>query len=297
MFDGYERFSIETAANVTIAGVTGGSGPPVLLLHGFPQTKALWARVAPLLDARYRIVAMDLRGYGESSKPDPLDDAANYAFREMARDAVAVMQSLGHQSFHVVGHDRGGRTAHRMALDHPARVRALAVLDIVPTHTMFMKMDRLLARVYWHWHFMAQPAPLPQSLIAGNPDLYFETSIAGWGAGGLDKFDADMLEDYRRHWNDPRTIKAFCGDYRAAALVDIEHDKADLGSMVSCPVFVQYGRDGVMAAQFDIAEEWRAFAGDVSHASVPGGHFFIDENPELTAEQLLSFLDGARERQ
>lgn len=293
MFEGFTS-GRETIGDVEIAYRIGGSGPPVLLLHGFPQSMALWARVAPLMAERYTIVCADLRGYGGSAKPEGAADNSTYSFRAMAGDQVCLMRHLGFGRFHMIGHDRGGRTAHRMALDHPRTVASLALLDIVPTYTMFMDTNRKVASAYWHWYFLSQPAPFPERMIGYDPDFFYETCLAGWGAMKLADFDPDMLAEYRRAWRDPAMIHASCCDYRAGATVDLEHDTEDRGRKVECPSLVFHGADGYMAKLFDIAATWRECLADMSVASLPGGHFFIDQYPKETADILLAFLDRAR---
>ena len=204
----FEEFTRRTADidGVDISYVIGGAGPPVLLLHGFPQCKAMWAKVAPLLAARFSVVCADLRGYGDSGKPRCASDHSNYAFRAMANDQVGLMNRLGFARFHAVGHDRGGRTAHRMALDHADFVKTLTVMDIVPTYTMFMQTNRHLAQAYWHWYFLAQPEPFPEALIGRDPDFFYERSLLGWGAARAEDFDVEMLAEYRRAWRNPEMI-------------------------------------------------------------------------------------------
>jgi haloacetate dehalogenase len=289
MFEGFERRIIEIEG-IDIACVIGGSGPPVLLLHGYPQTMALWARVAPQLARQYTVVCADLRGYGDSTKPICLPDRSNYAFRAMAFDQVGLMQRLGFPTFHAVGHDRGGRTVHRMALDHPAAVRTLTVMDIVPTYAMFMETNRRVALAYWHWYFLAQPEPFPERMIGHDPDGFYETCLLGWGGAKLSDFDPEMLAAYRRAWHDPAMIHGSCSDYRAAATIDLEHDAADLARKVDCPTLVLYGASGAMARLFDIPAEWRKRCTDVTGAALPGGHFFIDLEPDATAAKLIAFL-------
>jgi haloacetate dehalogenase len=289
MFDGFKR-GIVSVDGIDISYVTGGSGPPVLMLHGFPQTLSMWARVAPQLARQFTIVCADLRGYGESSKPRCLHDCSNYAFRAFAADQVGVMRHLGFERFHVVGHDRGGRTGHRMALDHPERVLSLAVMDIVPTYAMFMDTNRAVASAYWHWYFLAQPEPFPERLIGHDPDFFFETCLVGWGATTLADFDAEMLTEYRRAWRDPAMIHGACSDYRAAAGIDLAHDTADLDHKILAPTFAFYGSNGAMAKLFDIPAEWRKRCTNLAEASVPGGHFFVDQFPDVTARTLQEFL-------
>ncbi len=291
MFEGFERRIVDVDG-VGIACAVGGNGPPVLLLHGFPQCMAMWARVAPQLAGQYTVVCADLRGYGDSAKPTCLPDRANYAFRAMARDQVGLMQRLGFSSFHAVGHDRGGRTAHRMALDHPAAVRTLTVMDIVPTHAMFMETNRHVSLAYYHWYFLAQPEPFPERLIGNDPDFFYETCLVGWGAAKLSDFDPEMLAAYRGAWRDPAMIHGSCSDYRAAATIDLEHDAADIAHKVECPTLVLYGASGAMARLFDIPAEWRRRCTNVTDASLPGGHFFVDLLPDATAARVAGFLAG-----
>lgn len=273
----------------------GGNGPPLLLLHGFPQNLAEWARVAPLLARQFTVVCADLRGYGDSFKPKCLPDRSNYAFRAMAADQVALMKHLGFDRFHVAGHDRGGRTAHRLALDHPAAVLSLAVLDIVPTYAMFMETNRHIAGAYWHWYFLSQPEPFPERLIGNDPDFFYETCLVGWGAARLEDFDPEMLADYRRCWRDKAMIHGSCSDYRAGATIDLEHDQADLARQVQCPTLACWGAKGLMHKLFDIEAQWRRRCANLSVASLPGGHFFIDRFPQETARILADFL-GAQAR-
>jgi haloacetate dehalogenase len=292
LFPGFERHQIETG-EVTINCVAGGSGPPVLLLHGYPQNLALWARVAPLLAESFSVVCADLRGYGDSSKPRSAPDASNYSFRAMARDQVAVMRHLGFERFHVVGHDRGGRTAHRMALDHPDAVLSLAVLDIVPTYAMFFETNRHVASAYWHWYFLSVAEPFPERLIASDPDFFYENSIARWGAARLDDFAPEILAEYRRCWNDPGMIHGSCSDYRAAKSIDLVHDEADLAVKVACPALALWGTKGEMHKLFDMEAEWRKKCDRLQTATLPGSHFFVDQFPTESAAILEKFLSEA----
>lgn len=290
--DGFQS-RIVSVAGVDIACEIGGSGPPVLMLHGFPQNRFLWAKVAPLLARRFTIVCADLRGYGDSGKPKGQPGHANYAFRALASDQLGLMRELGFERFHLVGHDRGGRTGHRMALDHPDVLLSLALLDIVPTSVMLLKTTRMVAHAYWHWYFLAQPSPFPERLIAADPDYFYETCLVGWGASRIEDFDPQQLAEYRRTWRDPAMIHGSCNDYRAATTVDLAHDQADAGRMVDCPALVAYGANGVMAGLFDIPAEWRKLCSNVTAAAIPGGHFFIDQHPQETAAILLDFLTTA----
>jgi haloacetate dehalogenase len=289
VFEGFERKTV-AVDGVDIACVVGGSGPAVLLLHGFPQNMAMWARVAPELAQRYSVVCADLRGYGDSAKPKCLADRSNYSFRAFAADQVGLMRQLGFDRFHVIGHDRGGRTGHRMALDHAKSVITLTVMDIVPTYAMFMDTNRKVAGAYWHWYFLSQPEPFPERMIGADPDFFYETCLVGWGAARIADFDREMLADYRRAWRDPQMIHGSCSDYRAAASIDLEHDSADIARKVGCPTLVFYGAAGVMAGLFDIPAEWRKRCDKVAEASLPGGHFFVDQFPQEVASKLAAFI-------
>ncbi len=290
MFEGFERIRVE-AGGAIIEGVRGGEGPPVLLLHGYPQTRAMWHLVAPLLAESFTVVATDLRGYGDSSKPEGGTDHAGYSKRAMAADQVEIMRELGYGSFAVAGHDRGGRVAHRMALDHPERVTKLAVLDIVPTHYVFTTADKDLATAYYHWFFLIQPYDLPEHLIGADPDYYLRKKLGGWGTG-VDLFDPYAYAEYERCFRDPKTIHASCEDYRAAATIDLTHDEADRDRRVECPLLALWGEKGVVERLYDVLEVWRGYASDVRGGAVPAGHFLAEESPEETAKELVSFLKG-----
>ncbi len=273
----------------TIAFDVIGSGPPVLLLHGFPQTRAMWHGIAPTLARQFTVATPDLRGYGASSAPATMPEMS---FRPMASDMVALLQHLGHTRAHIVGHDRGGRTAHRLALDHPDLPLSLTVMDIVPTHHLLANVTKEVATAYYHWFFLAQPEPFPETLIGFDPDAYFESCLAGWG-GGIDGFDAAALGAYRATWRAPDTIRAMCNDYRAAIAVDFDLDAADLDRTVGCPALVLFGADGIMAREFDVPETLTPQLSDMRSCALPGGHFFPDTHPEETAQELLSFLASA----
>jgi haloacetate dehalogenase len=251
----------------------------------------MWATVAPVLAERHTVVAADLRGYGDSSKPKNLPDNSPYSFRAMAADQVAAMAALGFDRFDVIGHDRGGRTAHRMSLDHPGRVRSLAVLDIVPTYTMFMETNRLVAGTYWHWYFLSQPAPFPERLIGADPDYFYESCLTGWGGAALADFDQAQLAEYRRCWRVPEMIHGSCSDYRAGATIDLAHDTADRGRRVDCPTLALWGAGGRIARHFDVAQTWRDCCSTLTTGTIAGGHFFIDLKPAETAAALGTFLD------
>lgn len=272
---------------VRVAYSVGGEGPPVLLLHGFPQTRAMWTHIAPVLAERFTVVCADLRGYGASSKPEAVADCS---FREMAADQVALMATLGFERFHAVGHDRGARTVHRMALDHPNTVQSVTLMDIVPTHLLLDQLSQQVAKAYYHWFFLAQPAPFPELLIAADPDYYFESCLLGWGAAKLEDFDPDLLAQYRAAWRDPDTIRGMCNDYRAALEVDFALDDADLERVIEAPALILYGADGAMARAYDVPGTWRWRCTQMQAAGIPGGHFFPDTAPQQTADTVLRFL-------
>lgn len=272
-----------------IAYAHGGAGPPVLLLHGFPQTHMMWHAVAPVLAERFTVIAADLRGYGASSTPEGTEA---YSFRHMAADQRALMAHLGFERFHLVGHDRGGRTAHRLALDAPDAVASLTVMDIVPTHLLLNDLTRAVAQAYYHWFFLAQPHPFPETMIGHDPDTYFESCLTGWGSASLADFDPDALEVYRAAWRQPDVIRGMCADYRAALAHDFDLDAADLAQRVPCPSLVMYGADGAMAKSYDVPATWADRLSDMRSAAVPGGHFFIDQHPNETAAALMAFLDS-----
>lgn len=270
-----------------IAWSEGGDGPPLLLLHGFPQTRALWAEIAPELARTHHVICPDLRGYGESGKPR---DVAAYSFREMAQDQIALMAHLGHGRFAVAGHDRGGRVAHRLALDCSEAVQRLAVMDIVPTHTLLNPLRRDVAQAYYHWFFLAQPAPFPETMIGHDPDAYFTSCLLGWGAARLEDFAPAQMEAYRRAWRDTDVIRGMCNDYRATLAHDVEDDAADLDASVTCPSLVLYGADGAMGRMYDMKAAWAAKCTNATVVGLPGGHFFPDTHPKATLEALQAFF-------
>jgi haloacetate dehalogenase len=283
MFDGFSLSMIDTGAAI-IRTRHGGSGPPLLLLHGHPQTHFMWHRVAPRLARDFTVVMTDLRGYGESSKPATTADHMPYSKRAMAQDQVAVMRQLGFEQFFVAGHDRGGRCAYRMALDQPAQVRKLAVLDIIPTGEAFQRANMAFGLGYWHWFFLAQPAPLPERMIGCDPDNYYFRS-------GRELFDPEALDDYLRCCHDPATIHAMCEDYRAGATIDYQLDQADRGTKrIQCPVLALWGKRGAIAAWYDVLAIWRDWADDVSGRAIDSGHYLAEEAPDATCTALQTFF-------
>ncbi len=294
LFKNFEQRKIRTSG-ATINLVHGGKGPPVLLLHGYPESHAMWHKVAPSLARDYTVVCADLRGYGDSSKPKGLPDHSNYSKRAMAKDMVEVMAALGHRHFHVVGHDRGARVAHRLARDHGKRVRSLAVLDISPTLTMYRRTDQDFATAYYHWFFLIQKAPLPETLLAKQVPHYVLGRI-GRGPGGIRVFDRNALKEYVRAFRDPRTIHATCEDYRAAATIDLVHDKKDLKTKIRMPVLVLWGKKGVIEAMFRPLSDWREVARDVRGRALDCGHFLPEERPAEVLRELRRFLAGVEKR-
>ena len=290
MFTGFERLEID-CGDAVINLVKGGSGPPLLLMHGYPQTHVMWHKLAPALAERFTVVATDLRGYGDSAKPPGGDDHAGYSKRAMAADQVAVMRALGFERFHVAGHDRGGRVGHRMALDHADAVTKLAVLDIVPTHKLFATTDKALATAYYHWFFLIQPHDFPETLIGNDPDYYLDFVFARWGADA-DAFAPEAMAEYRRCFSDPAAIHASCEDYRAAASIDLEHDEADLGRRLTCPLLALWGEKGAMHRLYDVLACWRERAQAVEGRALACGHYLPEEAPEETVAALSRFFSA-----
>jgi haloacetate dehalogenase len=269
----------------------GGSGPPLLLLHGFPQTHLMWHSTAPLLAERFTVVAADLPGYGDSFRPPVSDDHSAHSKRAMATDLVEAMTSLGFESFALAGHDRGGRVGYRMALDHPARVERLAVLDIVPTGEVWSRADDRFALLYWHWGFLAQAAPLPEELIGTMPDRFFDLVVARQGmALGTTRYPDDVIEAYRRRLRDPASVEAMCEDYRAGASVDRAHD-GERERRIACPTLALWGTRGALPLFYDdVLAVWREWCEDVSGRSVEGSHYLAEDAPEEVASELAEFF-------
>jgi haloacetate dehalogenase len=271
----------------------GGNGPPLLLLHGNPQTHAMWHKVAPILARRFTVVCPDLRGYGGSHKPPATPDHAAYAKREMARDMVELMAELGFDGFQVVAHDRGARVAHRLALDHQQAVQRLALLDIIPTIEHFERADMAFGLGYYHWFWFAQPHPFPEALISKSPDDWFFSHTAR-EPKGRDFFAPDALADYLEHARNPEMIRGMCEDYRAAATIDLVHDRTsrEAGVKVSCPLKVLWGQKGKIGVWYDPIAIWQQYAsGTVSGQAVPSGHYLAEEAPEAVLAALDGFLE------
>jgi haloacetate dehalogenase len=280
LFPGFTEHNIATSG-ATIHTLSAGSGPPVLLLHGFPQTLAAWHKIAPQLAEDFTVIATDLRGYGDSSKPPDGENHFGYSKRATAQDQVEVMRHFGFDRFAVVGHDRGGRVAHRMALDHPERVSKLALLDIVPTYKLLHSVTREFATAYYHWFLLIQPAPLPETILARVLDLFESRERY---------VDPAARDEYLRAFRDPATAHAACEDYRAAASIDLEHDESDLERKIECPLLALWGAHGPMHRMHDVLATWRERASNVSGKALPGGHFLPEELPDQTLGELRAFL-------
>ncbi len=285
-FPGFKRLTTKTSG-ATINFVTAGSGPPLLLLHGYPQTHIEWRSVAPQLAKTFTVVAADLRGYGDSSKPADGENHLNYSKRAMAQDQVELMASLGFQKFAVVGHDRGGRVAHRLALDHADRVTKLAILDIVPTYKVLHTVTNELATANFHWWFLTQKAPLPETLIANSAEVWLRSRFERIPPGILTK---EAFAEYLRASTLPGSIHGACEDYRAGATIDLVHDAADLDHKISCPVLVLWGARGAWPKLYNVIDTWKERASNVSGKEVPSGHFIAEEIPDLLLKELNGFL-------
>ncbi|MFZ0043751.1 MAG: alpha/beta hydrolase [Solirubrobacteraceae bacterium] len=292
MFEGFAEHELACDRGAIHARV-GGAGPPLLLLHGYPESHLMWHAVAPLLAEHFTVVAADLSGYGASLRPAAADDHAPHSKRALALDQVQAMASFGHERFAVAGHDRGGRVGYRMALDHPERVSGLAVLDIVPTAEVWRHADAQLALLYWHWGFLAQPAPLPEQLIGSAPDAFFDSHVRSIGLGREPgRYPEAVLDAYRRQLDDPGFVEAVCEDYRAGASIDRELDEADRGRrQIDCPVLALWGARGALPAFYeDVLALWRPWAPTVTGRSLDASHFLVEDAPEETASELLAFF-------
>jgi haloacetate dehalogenase len=289
VFDGFEEFDVSTSGT-TIHGRRGGDGPPVLLLHGIPETHIMWRHVAPLLAERYTVVATDLRGYGDSGKPPSTPDHTPYSMRAIAQDQVEVMRTMGHDRFSVVGHDRGARCGYRLALDEPQAVNRLTVMDIVPTGDVYERAEKAFSLSYWIWSFLAAPAPVPEQFIAAAPDVLVNFMLDSWPKV-KDAFPDDVRTEYIEKFRDADTAHAICEEYRAAATLDYEHDEADRGNRkIECPVQVLWSQGGSVEKLYDPMQIWKSWSDDVRGEAMPVGHFIPEEAPPDTAEKLIEFL-------
>ncbi|GHC14702.1 hydrolase [Kushneria pakistanensis] len=292
MLEMFRTFDLEVNG-VTLHGRAGGEGPPLLLLHGHPQTHVIWHRVAPALKAHFHVVMVDLRGYGHSSKPTGDAEHVTYSKRTMACDMVALMQAMGLDRFSILAHDRGARVAHRLCLDHPERIERAMFLDIAPTLDMYERTDRAFASAYFHWFMLIQPAPLPERLIEADPRAWID-GVMGNRHAGLAPFSDEALQAYRDAMALPGTAHAMCEDYRAASTIDLEHDRHDreAGHHVRCPLRVLWGKHGVIEKLFDPMTLWRACALDVSGRALPCGHYLPEECPDEIIDETLSFFNA-----
>jgi len=289
MFEGFREVLVDTG-EVTINAVVGGQGQPLLLLHGYPQSHVMWHKIAPRLADHFTVVAADLRGYGDSSKPEGALDHSNYSKRALARDQVELMRHLGFERFYMAGHDRGARVAHRLALDYPDRLLKLAMLDISPTKKMYESTNREFAEAYYHWFFFIQPKPLPEELIGANPRFYLLKKI-GSGSAGLSPFTPEALSEYLRCFT-PETIHGSCEDYRASAGIDLAYDREDVqaGRKISCPMLALWGKRGVIERCFSPLRDWGEVAVNVRGHALNGGHYLAEELPDETFAELKAFF-------
>ncbi|MBS0545929.1 MAG: alpha/beta hydrolase [Proteobacteria bacterium] len=266
--------------------------PPLVLLHGYPETHAMWHKLAPLLESRFSLVIPDLRGYGDSGKPPSQADAANQSKRAMARDIAELMAALGLPRYHVAAHDRGARVLHRLCLDHPEQVQSACFMDIVPTATTFALTDQALATAYFHWFFLIQPAPLPERMIAADPETWLRGCLQRWSMGNDAAFDPAVVAEYVRCFSRPDAIRASCDDYRAAAGIDLRHDAEDADKRIRCPVLALWGAKGFVGRTYDVLALWREKAIDVIGQGLDCGHFLPEEMPGEVADALLRFVDA-----
>ncbi|MBU3549087.1 alpha/beta fold hydrolase [Polynucleobacter sp. P1-05-14] len=292
-FPGFETKTFSTDSedgSIDISYLIGGNGPPLLLLHGFPQTKAIWSQVAPELARNFTVVAADLRGYGASSKPHGKIDHSTYSKRSMAADQHALMKSLGFNQFFLLGHDRGGRVSHRLAMDFPESVLRLMVLDVSPTLTMYENTTMEFAKGYWHWFFLIQPEPVPETLIGANPEFWLKNHMGRHAGTGI--FSPDRWSEYLAGASNPEGMHAMCEDYRAAATTDLIHDRSDraAGKMLKMPLKVLWGEHGLVNQCFKPLEDWGAVARDVSGKAVPSGHYIPEEIPDVLLAEVRKFF-------
>ncbi len=288
MFSGFTSQIIE-ANSVKINLVKGGKGAPLLLLHGYPQTHFMWHKIAPHLAERFTVIATDLRGYGDSSKPPNMANHYNYSKRVMAEDQIEVMSQLGYQEFYLIGHDRGARVAYRLALDYPEKVKKLALLDIIPTDILYGSLDQELATIYYHWFFLIQPYPFPEELIGSNPAYFLETCLTRWSSD-FSAFSPEAVSEYIRTFKNKETQRATCEDYRAAATIDLEHDQLDQGKLIECPTLVLWGKKGIIGRKYDVLALWKERSKEIIGYPLNCGHFLPEEAPLEVIAALKNFI-------
>ena len=289
MFDRFKK-SIAHLDGIKINYVIGGEGPPLLLLHGYPQTHVMWHKIAAPLAEHFTVIASDLRGYGDSDKPPSDDQHTPYSKRASGNDQIQLMQSLGFTTFQLIGHDRGGRVGHRMALDHPEAINKLVVMDIAPTYTMYTTTDMEFATAYYHWFFLIQPHDIHERMIGQDPLFFLEKKLGQWGKD-RSAFTQEAFHAYLRCWT-PETIHASCEDYRASATIDIIHDQMDLdqGNKIKCPVLCLWGTNGFVGNKYDVVSEWSKWACNVQGQGIHAGHYLPEEAPQETLQAIIPFL-------
>ncbi|MEH6625560.1 MAG: alpha/beta hydrolase [Motiliproteus sp.] len=291
MFEGYKKDK-QRINGIDISYRIGGHGPALLLLHGHPQTHTIWHKVADTLAEHFTVIAADLRGYGDSSKPSASQNHVAHSNRVMAQDMVDLMKSLGLEKFSILAHDRGARVSHRLAMDHPNLVERMTLLDIAPTLSMYTQTNEEFARAYWHWFFLIRPAPLPEALIESDPELYLR-SVMGSRSSSMSPFTDEAFGEYLRCLRQPGSATGICEDYRASATIDLEHDRADIkeGRKLSCPLLVMWGDEGTVGRCFKPLDEWRQVADQVQGKPLPAGHYIAEEVPEQLLAELLPFFN------
>ncbi|PSF36029.1 alpha/beta hydrolase [Aphanothece hegewaldii CCALA 016] len=289
MFEHFTRHTLNVNG-IPIHFVQGGTGFPLLLLHGYPQTHVMWHKIAPSLAQKFTVIAPDLRGYGDSYKPKDAPDHSNYSKRVVAADLVNLMALLGKKEFYLIGHDRGARVAHRLTLDYPKKVKKLGLLDIIPTYDVFHLADQELSTVYYHWFFLIQPYPFPETLIGSNPHYYLEHCLKSWGRD-FTAFTPEALAEYHRCFQDPMMIHGTCSDYRAAATIDLEHDQLERDKKIECPLLILWGKQGFLEKKYNVLELWQQRAINVTGKAINCGHFLAEESPVDTEQAIYGFLE------
>lgn len=292
MLANFTQQSIKLEDDIQINTLVGGKGEPILLLHGYPQTHLMWHKIAPTLAEDFTVILTDLRGYGDSSKPLPdLDNNLVYAKRTMAEDQVKVMSYLGYDKFYLAGHDRGARVAHRLTLDYPEKVKKLAVLDIIPTYDLYKTTDQEFATAYYHWFFLIQPFPFPETLINYDPVYFLHHCLKSW-SNNNQAFSPQVIREYERCFSQPETVRATCEDYRAAATIDLEHDCGDRQIKITCPVLALWGKQGIIGKKYDVIKIWQERAINVTGFGLDCGHFMPEESAFSTYQYLNKFFSG-----